>query len=185
MTRDRNLADSTPKPNNKASNNASPLPPHIEETVRAISRLHAEHYQRATFSDRLVDRATSLFGRPAFVVGLTLAVALWVGGNLLLSNTIHFSFDAPPFPWLEDGLTLLALYMGALILTSQRRADHLGELREQMTLELAILTAPFREFRRPLEPTTFNVQQNPALVPPQNVRCACGRHDSPELSHLT
>jgi len=67
-------------------------------------------------------------------------VASWVGGNLILSHTIHAPLDAPPFPWLQNGLTLMALYMGALILTTQRRADHLGELREQMTLELAILT---------------------------------------------
>src|ERR1700687_2624855 len=132
--------DSTPRAKAKASNTTSQLPPHIEETVRAISRLHTEHHQRATFSDHLVDRATSLFGRPAFIVVLSLAVVLWVGGNFVLSHTLHVAFDVPPFPWLQNGLTLMALYMGALILTTQRRADHLGELREQMTLELAILT---------------------------------------------
>jgi uncharacterized membrane protein len=132
--------DATQTSKTKASSTASQLPPHIEETVRAISRLHTEHHQRATFSDHLVDRATSLFGRPAFIVVLSLGVVLWVGGNLVLSNTIHVALDAPPFPWLQNGLTLMALYMGALILTTQRRADSLGELREQMTLEVAILT---------------------------------------------
>ena len=131
---------SAPRPPLIASNTPSQLPPHIAETVRTISRLHAEHHQRATFFERLVDRATSLFGRPAFVVVLSLAVGFWVWGNLVLSRTMHFALDAPPFPWLQNGLTLMALYMAVLILMTQRRADQLAELREQMTLELAILT---------------------------------------------
>jgi uncharacterized membrane protein len=140
MTQEQNPTDSTGKLDTKISKNTSHLPQHIEEAVRAIARLRAEHQQRSTLSERLVDRATSLFGRPAFVVVLSLVVVLWGGGNLLLVHTNQFAFDAPPFPWLEDGLTLMALYMGALILTTQRRADQLGELREEMTLELAILT---------------------------------------------
>jgi len=37
-------------------------------------------------------------------------------------------------------LTLMALFLAVLILSTQRRADQLGNLRSQMTLELAILT---------------------------------------------
>jgi hypothetical protein len=37
-------------------------------------------------------------------------------------------------------LTFLGLVMGILILSTQRRADQLAELREQMTLELASVT---------------------------------------------
>ena len=133
-------ADSTGDQNGGATKNATRLPSHIEETVRTIARLHAEHHQRATLSERLVDNATALLGRPAFVGVLSIAVVFWVAGNLVLRGTDHIAFDAPPFPWLEDGLTLMALYMGALILTTQRRADQLADLREQMTLELGILT---------------------------------------------
>ncbi len=121
MTQEQNPTDSTGKLDTKISKNTSHLPQHIEEAVRAIARLRAEHQQRSTLSERLVDRATSLFGRPAFVVVLSLVVVLWGGGNLLLVHTNQFAFDAPPFPWLEDGLTLMALYMGALILTELAR----------------------------------------------------------------
>jgi uncharacterized membrane protein len=48
--------------------------------------------------------------------------------------------DAPPFPWLFEALTFLGVVMGILILSTQRRADQLAELREQMTLELASVT---------------------------------------------
>ncbi len=37
-------------------------------------------------------------------------------------------------------MTLLALYIAVLILTTQRREDQLASYREQLTLELAILS---------------------------------------------
>jgi uncharacterized membrane protein len=49
-------------------------------------------------------------------------------------------FDAPPFSWLELLVSLAALYMTALILSTQRRDDELASHREQLTLELAILS---------------------------------------------
>jgi len=42
------------------------LPAHIDETVQAIARLHAEHYQQSTPLQRIVDRMTALVGRPNF-----------------------------------------------------------------------------------------------------------------------
>ena len=41
---------------------------------------------------------------------------------------------------MRAGLTILGVVMGILILSTQRRADQLAELREQMTLELASVT---------------------------------------------
>jgi uncharacterized membrane protein len=120
--------------------NILPLPPHIEEIVRSIEKMHAEHHGRATRLERVVDRATALVGRPAFFGFLTLCVASWIAGNLILQWREGFALDAPPFSWLQVTLTLVALYVAALILTTQRRADQLAGHREQMTLQLAILS---------------------------------------------
>lgn len=49
-------------------------------------------------------------------------------------------WDEPPFAWLQGALGLLALYITILILTTQRREDELASYREQLTLELAILS---------------------------------------------
>jgi uncharacterized membrane protein len=119
---------------------ALPLPPHIEEIVRAIERMRAEHHSRATPLERAVDRVTALIGRPAFFGFLTLLVASWVGGNLLLLRSGRQALDAPPFSWLQVTFTVAALYISALILSTQRRADQLASHREQMTLQLAILS---------------------------------------------
>jgi uncharacterized membrane protein len=116
------------------------LPTHIQETIRSIARLHAEHHQAASSIQRTVERMTALAGRPRFIGVLTALVLLWVGGNLLALWMGRQAIDPPPFPWLESVVSLAALYIALLILTTQRRADQLAQHREQLTLELAILS---------------------------------------------
>jgi len=115
------------------------LPAHIEGTVQSIARLHAEHYQQATRLQRIVDRMTGLMARPGFVGLLTAAVLVWVLANLGASWVGLEPIDPPPFAALATVVSLLALYMTALILATQRREDQLAGHREQLTLELAIL----------------------------------------------
>jgi hypothetical protein len=56
---------------------------HIEETIRSIARLYAEHHQNATPLQRAVDRITALLGRPRFIGVLTVIAAGWISLNLL------------------------------------------------------------------------------------------------------
>jgi uncharacterized membrane protein len=135
-----------------SSSNASPmeldemaaetpiLPAHIEETIRAIAKLHADHHQEAGTLQRIVERLTAWIGRPRFIAALTAVVVLWITSNLLVGFFGSRPWDPPPFNWLEGGLGLLALYVTVLILTTQRRDDQLAGYREQLTLELAILS---------------------------------------------
>ena len=116
------------------------LPAHIETTVAAIARLHAEHHKRATPCQRFTKYLTAKVGETRFVGWLTLFVGGWIVINVLTIVTGRQSFDAPPFAWLELLASLAALYMTALILSTQRRDDELAGHREQLTLELAILS---------------------------------------------
>jgi uncharacterized membrane protein len=116
------------------------LPEHIEQTEKAIARLHDAHEQRATPLQRLVDRLTALVARPAFIGATVLTVTFWIAANLLLRRFAGWSFDKPAFPWLQGAGELAAILITTLILMSQRRKDEISELREQLTLELAIMT---------------------------------------------
>lgn len=116
------------------------LPAHIEETIRSIAMLHAEHHRTATPLQRIVDRLTALVGRPRFIGLLTLLVVLWIGGNGLVAVAGYTPLDPPPFAWFDGVVSLGALYIAVLILTTQRREDQLAQHREQLTLELAILS---------------------------------------------
>jgi uncharacterized membrane protein len=115
------------------------LPAHIEDTIQAIAKLHADHRSEAGALQRLVERSTGWIGRPRFLAGMTVIIALWIVGNFAASWNGAIPWDAPPFGWLQGTLGLLALYVTVLILTTQRREDQLAGYREQLTLELAIL----------------------------------------------
>ena len=71
------------------------LPAHIEDTLQAIAKLHADHRQSAGRLQRMVERLTALIGRPRFIAVLTVVVAIWVGGNLLTAWTGGASWDPP------------------------------------------------------------------------------------------
>ena len=116
------------------------LPAHIEETVQAIARLHSEHYAQATPLQKLLDTMTARAGRPSFIVAVSCVVVLWIALNVGLMVLKMPPIDAPPFGWLQGAVALGALYMTALILTTQRREDQLPSHREQLTLELGILS---------------------------------------------
>jgi len=120
---------------------ASPvLPDHIEETIRSIDRLHAEHRRDATPLQRAVERMTTLLGRPGFIFVVTALVVVWAGVNLLAAAFGHRPIDPPPFPGLAGVVSLASLYMVVLILATQRREDQLAQHREQLILELALLS---------------------------------------------
>ena len=118
----------------------SVLPRHIEDTVQAIARLHADHHRSATPLQRLVDRLTALVARPWFIVVVTVVVLTWIAGNLLTARYWGWRFDGVAFPWLQGAGELATIYITTLVLMSQRRKDELSELREQLTLEIAIMT---------------------------------------------
>jgi uncharacterized membrane protein len=116
------------------------LPAHIEEAIRSITRLHADHHQNATPLQRVVDRITALLGRPWFIGVLTVIVASWIGSNLLTAALGYRPIDPPPFSGLWGAVSLVSLYVVVLILATQRREYQLAQRREQLTLELAILS---------------------------------------------
>jgi len=118
----------------------STLPQHVEETIRATGKLHADHRGSATRVQLVVERMVDLLGRPGFIGLLVAAVVCWAGGNLAMLALGHPAIDPPPFAWMQLGVSLTALCITALILTTQRRDDQLAQRRAQMTLELAMLS---------------------------------------------
>jgi uncharacterized membrane protein len=116
------------------------LPAHIEATIRSVAQFHAEHHQNATPLQRVVDRITGLLGRPRFIGVLTVIAAGWISLNLLAAALGYRPIDQPPFSGLGLVVSLVSLYMVVLILATQQRESQLAQLREQLTLELAILS---------------------------------------------
>jgi uncharacterized membrane protein len=116
------------------------LPPHIEETIRSIARLQSAHDDEASSLQRRTDQLTAFIGRPQFMLLITWIVVVWIGLNVGADLLALTPFDPPPFNWLQGVLAVAAIYITTLILATQRYADQLAGYREQLTLELAILT---------------------------------------------
>jgi uncharacterized membrane protein len=111
----------------------------LAETHRAISRLYSEHRERAARLERDAARLTRFIGRPSFLIGIGLAVLVWVAANGLAALGGWHPIDPPPFGLLQSVASVAALFVTVLILSTQRREDELADRREQLTLRLAIL----------------------------------------------
>ena len=130
-----------PMSNAKEPDNApGSLPSQIETTIAAITDMHTRHQRRATPSQRAFSIMAGLVSRPRFLGFLTFAVAAWITGNLTALRFGLHAWDPPPFSWLQGAVSICALYTTAIILIAQKREDELGALREQLILELAILS---------------------------------------------
>jgi uncharacterized membrane protein len=116
------------------------LPSHIEAAIRSSAELHAKHEQQATPLQRVFGTITSNVASSWFFAALTCIIIIWVGFNLFAGALGYEPYDPPPFHWLTFALALGSLYVVILIYATQRREDQLAQLREQLILELALLS---------------------------------------------
>lgn len=137
------------------------LPEHVEQTVRLIAKLHADHREAATPVQRIVELAVACLGSAGFLAALGGLAVCWVASNLALRAWGADGFDPPPFAYLELLSTLLSLCVMVLILMTQRRDDQLARHREQMTLELAILSE--QKLAKIIELMEESRRENPLL----------------------
>jgi uncharacterized membrane protein len=151
------------------------LPPHIEEAVRSIARLHAAHHNRTTSLQRTLTKLASLLARPWLLGVLTLLAIGWVALNLLGARFGFSVLDPPPFVWLVNAISVASFCIVVLIYATQRHDDQLAQLREQLTLELALLSEQktakviqlLEEFRRDIPLVHNRVdQQADAMAEP-------------------
>jgi uncharacterized membrane protein len=116
------------------------VPHHVEDAVATIAALHAAHHQEARALQKAISRATSGIAQPGTLILITLAIAIWVTLNLALPDFGRAALDPFPFPLLATIVSTIALYLAAMILMTQRHDDEMATRREQITLELAILS---------------------------------------------
>lgn len=109
------------------------------EIAQATALLSAAHRDETQPLQRAVDRLTALVGWPGFVLVLTVGILLWIAGNLAAMAAGLRPVDPPPFFWLDGCIAGAALYVAALILSTQRREDKLAGQRSRLILEFALL----------------------------------------------
>jgi len=122
-------ADTTPN---------GPSDPHA--VAPTTSQLHSEHQEDASALQQALGQLTAFVGWSGFVAALALAIALWIAANVLAPHLGFRPVDPPPFAWLQAVSSVGALLMAALIFSAQRHDNLLDNHRDQLILELAVLT---------------------------------------------
>ncbi|MEW6703360.1 MAG: DUF1003 domain-containing protein [Pseudomonadota bacterium] len=105
--------------------------------VKTIARLEAAIAARSTGMDELALKVSAFCGSGGFVWLHVLWFAGWVTLNSV-PGVPHF--DPFPFTFLTLVVSLEAIFLAAFILMTQNRAARVGDLRNQLDLQLNLLT---------------------------------------------
>ena len=116
------------------------VPPVVSQNIEALEAYYALEEQRVGAAQRLLERFSTAIGRPWFLAVIVLFVLLWIGYNILAPHFGRTRFDPPPFPALQGIVSLGALLTTTVVLIGQNRLAHLERQREQMELQVNILT---------------------------------------------
>jgi uncharacterized membrane protein len=107
------------------------------ETIVAL-RLNAE--RKVSRHQRVIEKATATLGRPGSLYSILLIILFWIIVNMLHTYLGLSLFDAPPFPWLQDMVSICALVMTVIVLTTQNRQGKFMEQRRHLDLQINLLT---------------------------------------------
>ena len=100
------------------------IAPHIERIVAGYQKeilksLEHEYRTRTNLSAKLADGIASFGGSWTFILGMALALALWMFWNSTGFTPVHF--DPEPYILLNLVLSFLAAFQAPIILMSQNR----------------------------------------------------------------
>jgi uncharacterized membrane protein len=108
-----------------------------ERNVQAIQRLESEASGQQGKLDDLADSVSSFCGSTQFLWVHVLWFSAWIGCNVALGAK---AFDPYPFTFLTLVVSLEAIFLSSFILVSQNRASRISERRNQLDLQINLLT---------------------------------------------
>ncbi len=122
------------------TNDAPPLADPIHQNIDAVVAMHAAGERLVDPHQRGVESLTAWLGRPQFFYGILVGVSLWMLANSLAPLLGVRRIDDPPFFWMQGLLGLFGLLMTTVVLITQNRQGKLAERREQLELQMSLLT---------------------------------------------
>lgn len=134
------------------------LSEHVAQNIETIAQLHTQAEGKVGRNQRVIEKVTASIGQPWALNVILGAVMLWIGINTLGSKAGLPAIDPPPFSWLQGVVSLSALLVTTMVLTTQnrqaKRAFQRGNLELQVNLvseqKIAKLIALVEELRRDL-----------------------------------
>ncbi len=112
----------------------------LDKDIEAIVDMRMVAERKVGRHQRIIEKATNRIGRPQAFYLILLLVILWVMTSGLHSYLGLPTFDAPPFSWLQDAISLSALLMTTAVLITQNRQAKMTEQRRHLDLQITLLT---------------------------------------------
>ena len=107
--------------------------------MRLLRSIKGKADDKRTFAERVADKLTAGFGSMAFLVLNVIWFVVWIVINVGLIPGIE-PFDPFPFGFLTMVVSLEAIALAIIVLISQNRAAKIADLREEVDLQVNILT---------------------------------------------
>ena len=134
------------------------LSEHVAHNIETIAHLQTETEGKVGRNQRTIETLTASIGQPWALNVILGSVTVWVTINLWGPRAGWPQLDPPPFSWMQGAMSLSALLVTTMVLTTQnqqaKRFSQRGNLELQVNLvaeqKIAKLIALLEELRRDL-----------------------------------
>jgi uncharacterized membrane protein len=148
--------------NKRTKKTTSPAPKAMGQNQKAAKSIKAKADEKRSFVEIIIDRATALLGSHIFLFANVLIFMTWIVINTGLIPGVK-PFDKFPFSLLTTAVSLEAIILAILVLTSQNRAAKIADLREEVQLQVNVLTE--EEITRTMWMLVLLLQKNGIPIP--------------------
>ena len=104
-----------------------------------IRSFQAKANAHRSASERFTDGMTASFGSMRFLIGNVIFFTAYILINAALIPGVN-PFDPYPFNFLTMVVSLEAIGLAIVVLISQNRAEHVADMREEIDLQLDVIT---------------------------------------------
>ena len=143
-------------------NKTDPPLKRIGQNQKPIKSIKAKADEKRSFIEVLADLTTALLGSNTFLLVNLLVFVTWI-----VINTGHIPgitpFDKFPFSLLTTSVSLEAIILAILVLISQNRASKVADLREEVQLQVNVITE--EEITRMMWMLVLLLQKNSIPIP--------------------
>ncbi|WP_075793943.1 DUF1003 domain-containing protein [Massilia putida] len=117
-----------------------PLPSSVSENIDTVAEFYARHEQRASATQRIMEKVALFLGSPGYVAANVLFIVVWIAANLFAQDLGWKQIDEPPFFWLQGIIGLNAFVISTTVLIRQNRMSKLADHHAHLDLQVNLLT---------------------------------------------
>ncbi len=112
----------------------------IDQNIEKVLAFYQREERKLGTSQRIVESASKIIGRPLFLAFILALVTFWVVANVVLQIAGWREFDAPPFAALQGIVGLSSLITTTVVLITQNRIAKVEEQRAHLELQINLLS---------------------------------------------